>query len=107
MSSCLMSSGYSRTCETIKKIGGLEGRVWALNLIDGSGGGGDIGGISGPTSPSTTEPTADTSGADAAGAQQAALADAISNLGLSISVTEINEAQSNVQVSEDNSTIGN
>ena len=32
-----MSSGYSRTCETIKKIGGLEGRVWALNLIDGSG----------------------------------------------------------------------
>ena len=37
MSSCLMSSGYSRTCETIKKIGGLEGRVWALNLIDGSG----------------------------------------------------------------------
>ena len=37
MSSCLMSSGYSRTCETIKKIGGLEGRVWALNLTDGSG----------------------------------------------------------------------
>lgn len=37
MSGCLMSSGYSRTCETIKKIGGLEGRVWALNLIDGSG----------------------------------------------------------------------
>jgi len=32
-----MSSGYSRTCETIKKIGGLEGRVWALNLTDGSG----------------------------------------------------------------------
>ena len=37
MSGCLMSSGYSRTCETIKKIGGLEGRVWALNLIDGAG----------------------------------------------------------------------
>ena len=37
MSSCLMSSGYSRTCETIKKIGGLEGRVWALNLYDANG----------------------------------------------------------------------
>ena len=32
-----MSSGYSRTCETIQKIGGLEGRVWALNLYDSSG----------------------------------------------------------------------
>ena len=60
--------------------------------------------ISGPT-PTPNEPTADTSGADAAGAQQAALADAISNLGLTVSVTEINDAQSNVQVSEDNSTI--
>jgi len=86
----------------------ITGATQLVNIKNaGSGGGGDIGGISGPTTPSTTEPQADTSGADAAGAQQAALADAISNLGLSISVTEINEAQSNVQVSEDNSTIGN
>jgi len=86
----------------------ITGAAQLVNIKNaGSGGGGDIGGISGPTSPSTTEPQADTSGADAVGAQQAALADAISNLGLSISVTEINEAQSNVQVSEDNSTIGN
>jgi hypothetical protein len=37
MASCLMSSGYSRTCETIKKIGGLKGRVWALNLTSSDG----------------------------------------------------------------------
>ena len=54
---------------------------------------------------SASNVTADTSGADAAGAQVTALSDAISNLGLTVSVTEINDAQSNVQVSEDNSTI--
>ena len=48
-----------------------------------------------------------TAAADAAAAQSTALSNAISNLGLTVSVTEINEAQSNVQVSEDNSTIGN
>ena len=37
MGSCLMSSGKSRTCETRKKIGGLKGRVWALNLTDATG----------------------------------------------------------------------
>ena len=37
MSGCLLSSGYTRTCETIKKIGGLEGRVWAINLYDAAG----------------------------------------------------------------------
>ena len=37
MASCLMSSGYSRTCETIKKVGGLKGRVWALNLMAADG----------------------------------------------------------------------
>lgn len=34
---CLMNSGYERTCETIKKIGGLKGRVWALNLTSDDG----------------------------------------------------------------------
>ena len=37
MSNCLMTTGYSSDCETVKKIGGLEGRLWALNLIDSSG----------------------------------------------------------------------
>ena len=37
MAGCLMDSGYSRTCETIKKIGGLKGRVWALNLFSADG----------------------------------------------------------------------
>ena len=37
MATCLMTTGYSRTCETIKKIGGLKGRVWALNLTAADG----------------------------------------------------------------------
>ena len=37
MAGCLVSAGYARTCETIKKIGGLEGRVWVLNLYDAAG----------------------------------------------------------------------
>jgi len=37
MGSCLMAAGKSRTCETRKKIGGLKGRVWALNLTDATG----------------------------------------------------------------------
>ena len=37
MASCLMAAGKSRTCETRKKIGGLKGRVWALNLTDSTG----------------------------------------------------------------------
>ena len=37
MASCLMDSGYSKTCETVKKIGGLKGRVWALNLYSADG----------------------------------------------------------------------
>mgnify|MGYP003657565083 CR=1 FL=1 len=35
--SCLLSDSYAKTCDTIKKIGGLEGRVWALNLYDAAG----------------------------------------------------------------------
>jgi len=65
---------------------------------------GNVSGTS-ATVPTTNTPTADTSQADTSANQQAALSDAISNLGLTVSVSEINDAQSNVQVSEDNSTI--
>jgi len=65
---------------------------------------GNVSGTS-ATVPTTNTPTADTSQADTSANQQAALSDAISNLGLTVSVTEINDAQSNVQVAEDNSTI--
>ena len=57
------------------------------------------------TVPTTNTPTADTSQADTSANQQAALSDAISNLGLTVAVSEINDAQSNVKVAEDNSTI--
>ena len=56
-----------------------------------------------PSSTSTT--TANTSSADQALAEQAALEGAIANLGLTVSVTEINDAQNNVQVTQDTSTI--
>tara|TARA_R110000824_G_scaffold41820_2_gene124018 strand:+ start:171 stop:740 length:570 start_codon:yes stop_codon:yes gene_type:complete len=35
--SCLLSSGYSSTCETFSKAGGLDSRLWILNLVDASG----------------------------------------------------------------------
>ena len=62
-----------------------------------------------PVTPSTAgyngTATANTSEADQSLAQQAALEGAIANLGLTVSVTEINDAQNNVQVTQDTSTI--
>jgi hypothetical protein len=86
---------------------GASGAAGILNITNSSSGGGG----STPTVPSdntggNNEITADTSGADAAANQTAALENAISNLGLTVSVTEINEAQSNVELSEVNSSIG-
>ncbi len=49
--------------------------------------------------------TANTSAADQSLAEQAALEGAIANLGLTVSVTEINDAQNNVQATQDTSTI--
>ena len=86
---------------------GASGAAGILNITNSSSGGGG----STPTVPSdntggNNEITADTSGADNALTQQQALENAISNLGLTVSVTEINEAQSNVELSEVNSSIG-
>ena len=61
----------------------------------------------GATPTTTTQPQADTSAADNAAIQQAALEAGIAAIGISVSVTEINDAQNNVSVAESNSTIGN
>jgi hypothetical protein len=37
MADCLIATGKTLTCDTIKKIGGLEGRLWVLNLRDAAG----------------------------------------------------------------------
>ena len=77
------------------------------NSDGGSGAGGGIdtgGGIGGGETPQN-EVLADTSGADAAAGATAALENAIANLGLTVSVTEINDAQNNVSLSETNSQI--
>ena len=65
----------------------------------GSGGTGDIGGGA------LSQETPDTSRIDDQIAQQEALQAAISNLDLTVSVTEINEVQNAVQVSEQTSQI--
>lgn len=57
------------------------------------------------TPPETNTTTPNTSSADQALAQQQALETAIANLGLTVSVTEINDAQNNVQVTQQTSQI--
>lgn len=37
MSVCILTSGYSSNCTTFAKAGGLEGRVWVLNLYNDAG----------------------------------------------------------------------
>jgi len=86
---------------------GVSGAAGILNITNSSSG---SGGNSAPPTPSgggtpQTEVLADTSGADAAANQTAALENAIANLGLTVSVTEINDAQNNVSLSETNSQI--
>ena len=86
---------------------GVSGAAGILNITNSSSG---SGGNSSPTPPSgggtpQNEVLADTSGADAAASQTAALENAIANLGLTVSVTEINNAQNNVSLSETNSQI--
>ena len=68
------------------------------------GGGGSI---TAPTGTSVTgeTQTVDTNQIDQAADQQQALENAIANLGLTVSVTEINDVQNSVSVSEDNSQI--
>jgi len=84
---------------------GISGASSLASIANSSSGGG----ASAPSVPSggggSSTPIADTSQADNALSQQSALEDAISNLGLTVSVTEINDAQNNVQLSEANSTI--
>ena len=82
---------------------GASGAAGLINIANSSSGGGSVQTPTTPTASST--PIADTSQADNALSQQSALEDAISNLGLTVSVTEINDAQNNVQLSEANSTI--
>ena len=77
-----------------------------LITIANSDSGSNSGGLINNDENLSTNITADTSGADNALTQQQALEAAISNLGLTVSVTEINEAQSNVELSEVNSSIG-
>tara|TARA_R110001632_G_scaffold27493_1_gene73745 strand:+ start:8057 stop:10258 length:2202 start_codon:yes stop_codon:yes gene_type:complete len=86
---------------------GVSGAAGILNITNSSSG---SGGNSAPLTPSgggtpQNEVLADTSGADAAASQTAALENAIANLGLTVSVTEINDAQNNVSLSETNSQI--
>ena len=85
---------------------GATGAAQLLTIKNSDSGTGSIGGIDtgGGTTP-TNEVTADTSGADAAAGATAALENAIANLGLTVSVTEINDAQNNVSLSETNSQI--
>jgi hypothetical protein len=68
------------------------------------GGGGSI---TAPTGTSVTgeTQTVDTNQIDQAADQQQALENAIANLGLTVSVSEINDVQNSVSVSEDNSQI--
>lgn len=74
--------------------------IKAANENGGGGGGtGDIGGGA------LSQETPDTSRIDDQIAQQEALQAAIANLGLTVSVTEINEVQNAVQVSEQTSQI--
>ena len=37
MGGCLIAVPKSKTCETTKKIGGIQGRLWLLNLKDSTG----------------------------------------------------------------------
>ena len=85
---------------------GVSGAAGLANIAGSSSGGGSVStpSVGGGTT-ETTQPIADTSAADNSLAQSEALEAAIANLGVSVSVTEINDAQSNVQVSEENSTI--
>jgi hypothetical protein len=78
------------------------GAAQALAITSASPGGGSID-TTLPSGDTTTTPN--TSSADQALAEQAALETAIANLGLTVSVTEINDAQNNVQVTQDTSTI--
>ena len=78
------------------------GAAQAIAITSSSPSGGSID-TSLPSSTGTATP--DTSAADQALAEQAALESAIANLGLTVSVTEINDAQNNVQVTQDTSTI--
>jgi hypothetical protein len=85
---------------------GASGAAGLANIASSSSG---SGGGSAPTpsggGSTPAQPLADTSAADNSLAQSEALEAAIANLGVSVSVTEINDAQSNVLVSEENSTI--
>ena len=78
------------------------GAAQALAITSASPSGGAID-TSLPSTGGTTTPN--TSAADQALAEQAALESAIANLGLTVSVTEINDAQNNVQVTQQTSTI--
>ena len=37
MSGCLIAVSKDKTCDTTKKIGGISGRLWLLNLADSTG----------------------------------------------------------------------
>ena len=77
------------------------GAAQALAITSTSNGGGSID----ASLPSGDTTTPNTSAADQALAEQAALETAIANLGLTVSVTEINDAQNNVQVTQQTSQI--
>jgi hypothetical protein len=84
----------------------ITGAAQLINVSRGSKGGGATSSPSPSSSGNlTSEPIADTSSADKAATQQEALENAIAGLGLTVSVTEINDAQSNVEVSEEGSQI--
>ena len=65
----------------------------------GGGGGGSV------STQSTAPPQANTNAIDQQLAQQQALIEATNNIGMTVSVTEINEVQSNVALSEQTATI--
>jgi hypothetical protein len=77
-------------------------QIAAIKAASNGGGGGGTGDISGGA---LSQQAPDTTQIDQQIAQQEALQAAISNLGLTVSVTEINEVQNAVQVSEQTSQI--
>ena len=77
-------------------------QIAAIKAASNGGGGGGTGDISGGA---LSQQAPDTTQIDQQIAQQEALQAAIANLGLTVSVTEINEVQNAVQVSEQTSQI--
>jgi len=77
-------------------------QIAAIKAASNGGGGGGTGDISGGA---LSQQGPDTTQIDQQIAQQEALQAAIANLGLTVSVTEINEVQNSVQVSEQTSQI--